>query len=81
MLILSQRRKSMEPKALAALSEPKTPQAPKSNAFSLSSRVPPQTEPKNPFLAKNLLIARRKSMQFLPKVGSPLSRKPLSVEY
>ncbi|PWW73067.1 hypothetical protein C7212DRAFT_366148 [Tuber magnatum] len=75
------RRKSMEPKALGALSEPKTPQPPKGNAFSLSSRVPAQTEPKNPFLAKNLLIARRKSMQFLPKVGSPLSRKPLSVEY
>ncbi|KAG0134674.1 hypothetical protein HOY82DRAFT_499857 [Tuber indicum] len=75
------RRKSMEPKALAALSELKTPQAPKRDAFSLLSRVPAQTEPKNPFLAKNLLIARRKSMQFLPKVGSPLSRKPLSVEY
>ncbi|CAZ84361.1 unnamed protein product [Tuber melanosporum] len=75
------RRKSMEPKALAALSEPKTPQAPKKDAFSLLSRVPAQTEPKNPFLAKNLLIARRKSMQFLPKIGSPLSRKPLSVEY
>ncbi|CUS12467.1 unnamed protein product [Tuber aestivum] len=75
------RRKSMEPKALAALLEPKTPQPPKDNIFSPSSRVPAQTEPKNPFLAKNLLIARRKSMQFLPKVGSPLSRKPLSVEY
>jgi hypothetical protein len=71
----------MEPKALVALSDPKTPQVDNTNPFLLSSRLVPQTEPKNALLAKNLLIARRKSMQFMPKIGSPLAKNSFSMEY
>lgn len=89
MLTYSQRRKSMEPKTLAGVppvgsssdnainffSAPKTPKLASKKLFF------PQTEQYhargvdcNPLLTQNLLMARRKSMQFAPKIGSPLRR-------
>lgn len=78
----------MEPKTLAGVplvggcgsssdnaSAPKTPKLASKNLFF------PQTEQChvrgvdcNPLLTQNLLMARRKSMQFAPKIGSPLRR-------
>lgn len=91
LLTYSQRRKSMEPKALTGIpannyslgfdgtidysAPPKTPKLASKKLFF------PQTEPLrgheadcNPLLTQNLLMARRKSMKFAPKIGSPLRR-------
>lgn len=64
--------------------------APDNTNFSIPSKTPkptprklffPQTEvpqkhelESNPLLMQNLMMARRKSMQFAPKIGSPLRR-------
>ncbi|KAI5803724.1 hypothetical protein EDC01DRAFT_467551 [Geopyxis carbonaria] len=79
------RRKSMEPNAArdsmrsSASPVPTTPE--KANA----SPIFPKTEPHKardyltqmtPQLGEKLMIARRKSMQFAPKIGSPLARVP-----
>ncbi|KAH8152376.1 uncharacterized protein LAJ45_03216 [Morchella importuna] len=79
-------RKSMEPKALSMTPGGSS----SDSANSLTSKTPkamprkivfPQTElpnriadETNPVLMHNLLLARRKSMQFAPKIGSPLRR-------
>lgn len=90
LLICSQRRKSMEPKTLAGIPTSSSPSSSDNINLSATPKTPklvtkrlffPQTEQlrgrevdSNPLLTQNLLMARRKSMQFAPKIGSPLRR-------
>ncbi|KAI5844519.1 hypothetical protein DFP73DRAFT_526899 [Morchella snyderi] len=80
------RRKSMEPKALpmtpgdsssdsANNLKTKTPKAmPRKIVFPQTEHPNRIADETNQVLMHNLLLARRKSMQFAPKIGSPLRR-------
>lgn len=90
LLTFSQRRKSMESKTLTGTpvnsygsgsdniidysAPPKTPKlASKKLFFPQTARGHDEVD-YNPLLTQNLLMARRKTMQFAPKIGSPLRR-------
>ncbi|KAA8910633.1 hypothetical protein FN846DRAFT_775018 [Sphaerosporella brunnea] len=73
----NKRRKSMDPQRTEELSPPKTVE-PKTPTKSYPSQDPetPRCDysTTNPVILERIRIAKRKSMQFAPKVGSPLVR-------
>lgn len=89
-LTFPQRRKSMEPKSVTPMpvsnyhpistsdkstGPPKTPKSTSRKFLFPQTELPHKREAEsNPLLVQNILMARRKSMQFAPKTGSPLRR-------